>query len=444
MRLSTFAALVVFAVPGVALGFVATSTNFFVRGSMSAIAGSTTSPYSTSTNFQVLPAGGGTAVGTSSTANYVVRSGFLNGLKTETKPVYDQIQYHWRNDDGSEAAATSKTSGVANTVITNLSKSTTVRLRIAVSNEGGTYYSYAAQQFRIEYGTLITTCANIATWTQVAGGAAWSMSNSANLTDGANTTNIAVATGGVADTNATFISSNTGVKDTSSDTSSLSVSSDSFVELEYSIAAQSSATDGATYCFRVTNAGSATNFQYDVYPQATLAAGSLTFSVDSNTQALPNVTPGTLVATTSILSITTGNNTGFNVTLLRDTAASTMALNTDSAVQIPDKTAWSAPGATTTTGNSSASSTQSQTLQFRVRQSGTDTPNYASVWWGTADTTAAALFAGIPSTAQTVINRSTSAGAGTTAYVLYNLDVPTTQKTGAYSGSVTYTAVANP
>jgi hypothetical protein len=113
-------------------------------------------------------------------------------------------------------------------------------------------------------------------------------------------------------------------------------------------------------------------------------------------------------------------------------------------IYIPDKTVWVPGVATTSAGNATASTTEAQTLQFRVRLAGTDTPNYASVWWGTADTTVAALFAGVPSTAKQIVNRSTAAGVGTTIRVLYNVTTPVSQQNGAYSGGVTYTATANP
>jgi hypothetical protein len=45
------------------------------------------------------------------------------------------------------------------------------------------------------------------------------------------------------------------------------------VELEYAIQALSAATDSGTYCFRLTNAASTTNFIYSKYATTTLAAG---------------------------------------------------------------------------------------------------------------------------------------------------------------------------
>jgi len=171
------------------------------------------------------------------------------------------------------------------------------------------------------------------------------------------------------------------------------------------------------------------------------AAASLTFTTDGTSESFGTINPGTLYATSSILNVTTTNTSGFTITIQRSDVTGTMALGT---TYIPDKTDWYAPAATTTAGNATASTTQPSTLQFRVRQTGTDSPDYASSWWGTADTTAAALFGGISSTSQTIVNRSTSASSGTTALVLYNINVPTTQKNGSYSGSITYTATANP
>lgn len=421
----------------------ASSSSFFINHkTLSSAGGDASSAFSTSTSFKLLSAVGQTAIGTSTSASFGVQSGFLRNLYKGPAPSYTQIHYHWRNDDGSETTATSKTSNVSDTNISGLSESTGVRLRLEVSNEGGTILNYSTQQFRLEYGLKSTTCSAISSWTDVGAVAGdWDMYDSSNLTDGGDTTNIAVSSGGVANENPTFISSNGGIKDTSSTVSAISVSSDAYIELEYSIQALSAATDGGIYCFRVTNAGSATNYVYTAYPEATVAGGSLTFTVDGATQAFGTITPGTLAATSSILTVATGNSTGFNITLNRDDATGTMSSGSN---YIPDKTAWVPGLATTSAGNATASTTEAQTLQFRVRQAGTDTPNYASAWWGSDDTTSNALFAGVPSTPQQIVNRSTSAVTDTVTRVLYNLTTPITQVNGSYSGSLTYTATANP
>ena len=182
---------------------------------------------------------------------------------------------------------------------------------------------------------------------------------------------------------------------------------------------------------------------YSIKICATMTQPTLTFSVDSGTQSM-TVTPGSVAATSSILTMKTTNPSGYTVTANKQNAANTMNLNTDATVVIADKTAWSAPIATTTAGNSTASTTQPQTLQFRVRTAGTDVQNLAPTWWGANDLTSGALFAGFPTTAQLIVNSSNPAAATSTAYVLYNINVPTTQQTGVYSGNVVYTSVVNP
>lgn len=175
--------------------------------------------------------------------------------------------------------------------------------------------------------------------------------------------------------------------------------------------------------------------------KSALSGSSLTFVVDSGTENFPNLSPGVLVATSSVLYVSTNNSSGFNVTIARNDSTGTMS---KSGTYIPDKTAWSPGASCTNAGNATASSTGEQSLQFRVRQGGTDASNYCSSWWGSDDTSANALFAGIPSSAQKIITRSSATSGYSASHVLYNLDVPSTQKTGTYSGAITYTASTGP
>jgi hypothetical protein len=178
--------------------------------------------------------------------------------------------YHWRDDDGTEALATSKTSGVADTALTAMRQGSTTRLRIEVSNEGSS--STPAMQYRLEYASNPSTCDVATGWTDVgAAGGDFDMSDSTNLLDGANTTNIAAGIGGVTDENITFLTPNGGVKDTSSQTGNIVLTPSQFVELEYSILASTTAAEGNTYCFRVTNQGNAL-YTYSVLPRANIAA----------------------------------------------------------------------------------------------------------------------------------------------------------------------------
>lgn len=424
--------------------FNASSTDFYVRQNILFVSGGTSaSPYSTSTDFISYGAGGQAAIGTSTSTDFGLQGGFLRNIVKGPAPTYEVVHYHWRNDDGSETGATSATGGAQDTPLSAIATGAIKRIRFNIANHGGTVLGYAAQQFKIEFGVLSTSCAAISTWTTLGSGVAWNIASSANLTDGANTTNIAISSGGTTNSNHTFIAVNGGVKDAGDTTAAIYVPSDSFLDLEYAVTPTSFASNGTTYCFRVDNAGSTMNYKYTVYPQATVSATSLTFTLDSAAQTFPALTPGTAVSTSSILSVYTNNSTGFNASLFRNNSLATLLLTGSSTISIPDKTAW-APGATcATAGNATASTTSPLTLSFRVQQTGTDASNFCSAWWGSNDTSLA-LFAGLPSTAQQIVNRSTASSPTTTTQVLYSLNVPGTQQTGSYTGTVTYTVTANP
>ncbi len=193
----------------------------------------------------------------------------LSGTTTLSGAILAQTGYHWRNDTGSETTAPSASGGTENTLVTEHPASSSIRLRLGVSNEGaapstGTLYV-------LEFGPKITTCSAVSVWTSVgASSDDWNMFNSANLTDGGNTTNIAIATGGVSDGNTTFLTPNGGIKETSATTTGISLTSTQFTELEYSITSTGVTAANTTYCFRVTSSGSALN-QYDNYAEITTA-----------------------------------------------------------------------------------------------------------------------------------------------------------------------------
>jgi hypothetical protein len=181
-----------------------------------------------------------------------------------------QTHFHWRTDTGIETAALSATAGIADTAIPAILPNNPRRLRLQVSNEGA--LSSAATQFRLEYAESSPTCADATAWTDVnATNDAWNMSLSSFITEGSNTTNISVANGGMADENTTFLVANGGLRESTSQTGSLTLLSTNFVELEYSIVASTTAVEGTTYCFRVSDAGSPLAV-YSQYAAATIAA----------------------------------------------------------------------------------------------------------------------------------------------------------------------------
>jgi len=195
----------------------------------------------------------------------------VTGATTLSAPLLTQEHYHWRLNDGNESAASSATGGSEDTVLENLPKSSPRRIRFEVSNEG--LATSSATAFRLEYAERSGSCAATESgWTDVGSvGGAWDMYDSTYLINGANTTNIALASGGTTDENTTFLSTNGGVRDTNSETGSLTLSPSEFVELEYSLVALPASLEGASYCFRV-SAGGVPLPLYDSYPEASISS----------------------------------------------------------------------------------------------------------------------------------------------------------------------------
>ncbi len=205
----------------------------------------------------------------SSVEAYPATAVALSGTTTIADPNLTQNAYHWRLDNGTEVTASSATNGVENTAISALQKNTPRRLRLGVSNEGST--SSLPVSFVLEYGVAAPSCDTIPNWTVLNDASPWVMYDSSNLTEGANTNDIATSSGGVSNGNSSFISSNGGVRDTTATSSAVTLGTTNFVELEYSIVATTTAVEGETYCFRVSRSGTALG-TYTAYPQVTIAA----------------------------------------------------------------------------------------------------------------------------------------------------------------------------
>jgi len=238
----------------------------------------------------------------------------INGSTTLRNAELTQIHYNWRNDDGSETTATS-IEGTEDTSATGFANGTTRRLRLEVSAEGST--SSAAVQYRLEYGQKITTCAAISSWTDVGtgGGGDWDVVNTANLTDGNNTTNVASqANGGVTDENTTFLTTNGAQKDTSSQTGSITLTNSEFVELEYAIEPTAGAPQGNTYCFRLSDAGTPLR-NYDVYPEGTISADIDVSASSSQVTSLDAGSTAQYVGGTFVIERSGGTRTLTSITI---------------------------------------------------------------------------------------------------------------------------------
>jgi len=238
----------------------------------------------------------------------------IAGTTTVVNDEVTQTHYHWRNDNGSETTATSKTGGVEDTSLASFQRNTSARLRFGISNEGGT--SSLPIQYRLEYAPTTDSCDAASGWVEVGSpGAHFEMSNSPNLTDGANTTNIGTGTGGVTDENTTFLASNGGVRDTGSETGPLALTATQHVDLEYSILASTTAVEGNTYCFRVTDQGTVL-FAYNQLARATIAA-DVSVTVATTSQVVSTSTPraSLYVGSSFIITENTGSRTVTGITI---------------------------------------------------------------------------------------------------------------------------------
>ena len=176
----------------------------------------------------------------------------LNGSTTVAGAILTQTGYHWRNDDDTEADATSATNGSENTPLLEVPRETPYRLRYQVNNDGSV--SSLSTQYRLEYGTKLTTCEDVSSWQRIDNGAAFTMASTSQLVEGNDT--IDVSSGGVSNPGGqTFLGTNSGQREETDTTSGVTLAATEFVELEYAIETTEQAGFSTSYCFRLTDAG---------------------------------------------------------------------------------------------------------------------------------------------------------------------------------------------
>lgn len=249
-----------------AFAFEATSTSFELHsGNIESISGT-----STSATFKNTSAGGQNSIGISS-ATKKVYAGILYWLVGVFKPVYEQVHYRWRADDGTEVTATFPVN--EDGAYVNFPTNTVKRLRFEISNN--TWTRSGSNQFTLEVASTTNCSSGTYAAVPTSAGQVWIMAASVNVTDGTATTNVV---GGLTDNSTTFVAGQ--VKTIGNTTSAITLTSGQFTEVEYSIKATSTAT--GQYCFRLTNNGVTTNFSYTNYAQVTLSSGlPATGSLDS-------------------------------------------------------------------------------------------------------------------------------------------------------------------
>lgn len=159
---------------------------------------------------------------------------------------------------------------------------------------------------------------------------------------------------------------------------------------------------------------------------------TLSFSVATSTIPLGTLTPGNPIIATTSCNVTTNSSAGWQLSVKRDDANSTLDLDSNPSTDFPDAIAWNGSNSTSTPGAN---------LSFRVYQTGT-TPSglYNSTWWGTND--ASSKWAGFPSVSQSIASINTYQSGQQTVVYGFRIDAPTDQPSGAYSGTITLTALA--
>jgi hypothetical protein len=155
------------------------------------------------------------------------------------------------------------------------------------------------------------------------------------------------------------------------------------------------------------------------------------------TAPLGNLIAGTAVTTSSSCSTTTNGSDGYELSVKRDDADTTIDLTTDAATNIVDKPAW-----TSATPNSNIWAGTG--MSFRVVQTGTDANAYSSTWWGSDDTAPNAKFAGFPSAYDKIAVDTVYSSSASVVVIGYKLDVAASQKSGTYDGTITFQAVSKP
>jgi len=153
---------------------------------------------------------------------------------------------------------------------------------------------------------------------------------------------------------------------------------------------------------------------------------SLTFSVDSNSLNFGSLLPGSVITGTTQTTVTTNYPNGYALAASDNVAGSDSCLLSgstriaDYAGTITTPTSWTGTGL----GISLYSATGKNTAQWGSGSTESDSAN---------------KYAGVPQNATTIHSKSGSPTLSDISKIGYKLVVPNSQKTGSYSGDITYT-----
>ncbi len=179
-------------------------------------------------------------------------------------PTITQLHYRWRDDNGNEENATN--AAAEDTALNNnLFPGDRRRLRLVISNAGTA--TTGAVPYKLESASSTD---GYTAWVAVPTSPNlehWAMDSSTYFVNGTTTVH---NSGVTAAPGKSFVTGY--MMSTSNQTTAITLSTTEYTEVEYSIRSTSNISTGTTYKFRVTNAGSTTNFTYTVYPQVTVSA----------------------------------------------------------------------------------------------------------------------------------------------------------------------------
>lgn len=183
------------------------------------------------------------------------------------------------------------------------------------------------------------------------------------------------------------------------------------------------------------------NLSVTVAENMTLLCGS-DVDIDNGTLVVPN----NPVSNTTTCTVTTNDESGYNLSVADDRGADNALYHNDPLLaatsdgQIADKTAWDP---TASTGDGNAIAWAGTGFGFGVLSS---QATKSTTWWGTGATCddANQLYAGLPDTDTNIMEHDSYSGTSTDTVICYQADVPSTQISGEYVGSVTYTATGRP
>jgi hypothetical protein len=180
-------------------------------------------------------------------------------------PPIDQTHYRWRDDstalntDGGWLAAEDTIPSSDDVKIGNV-----LRLRVELDATGAA--GTVNTGYRLEWANKAASCSVSSGWTRLdTGSDAWEMAPSSQFADGD-----ALTAPRLTGDEPTFVNGY-GLESPGDDQSAaIQLDADDYTEIEWAIRATSSASDGASYCFRVVDDTGVALNAYNVYPEVTL------------------------------------------------------------------------------------------------------------------------------------------------------------------------------